>query len=45
MPLSSVTIVGFVTLAIRYLAQRLEIPRKATPETTLTMNPILQKVA
>ena len=45
MPLSSVTIVGFVTLAIRYLAQRLEIPRKATPETTLTINPILQKVA
>jgi len=45
MPLSSVTIVGFVTLAIRYLAQRMEKPRKAAPETTIKINPTLQEVA
>ncbi|KEO75253.1 heavy metal translocating P-type ATPase [Anditalea andensis] len=45
MPLSSVTIVLFVTIAIRYLAQRMENSPKAVPETNPKINSVLQEVA
>jgi len=45
MPLSSVTIVGFVTVGIRYMAGRLERTARTTTVATIPVTPLLHKVA